>query len=45
MFPFSFAGIADYRDGTRGKEWQPHAALCAAAVMKAIISAMDPPTD
>lgn len=41
----SIRGISDYRDGTRGKEWQPHAALCAAAVMKAIISAMDPPTD
>ncbi|KAJ2952204.1 hypothetical protein O0L34_g4484 [Tuta absoluta] len=41
----SIRGISDYRDGTRGKEWQPHAALCAAAVMKAIIAAMDPPTD
>lgn len=38
-------GIADYRDGTRGKDWQPHAALAAAAVMKAIVSAMDPPSD
>ncbi|XP_053603563.1 uncharacterized protein LOC128671256 isoform X2 [Plodia interpunctella] len=41
----SIRGIADYRDGTRGKEWQPHAALVAAAVMKAIVAAMDPPTD
>ncbi|XP_050664375.1 uncharacterized protein LOC126965010 isoform X2 [Leptidea sinapis] len=41
----SIRGIADYRDGTRGKEWQPHAALSAAAVMKAIIAAMDPPSD
>ncbi|KAL0882384.1 hypothetical protein ABMA27_000874 [Loxostege sticticalis] len=41
----SIRGISDYRDGTRGKEWQPHAALAAAAVMKAIIAAMDPPTD
>ncbi|XP_045513472.1 uncharacterized protein LOC123720647 isoform X2 [Pieris brassicae] len=38
-------GISDYRDGTRGKEWQPHAALTAAAVMKTIIAAMEPPTD
>ncbi|XP_061711243.1 uncharacterized protein LOC133520667 isoform X2 [Cydia pomonella] len=41
----SIRGISDYRDGTRGKEWQPHAALAAAAVMKAIVAAMDPPTD
>ncbi|KAJ0178810.1 hypothetical protein K1T71_005585 [Dendrolimus kikuchii] len=41
----SIRGISDYRDGTRGKEWQPHAALAAAAVMKGIIAAMDPPTD
>ncbi|CAH2105714.1 unnamed protein product [Euphydryas editha] len=41
----SIRGISDYRDGTRGKEWQPHAALAAAAVMKAIIIAMAPPTD
>lgn len=39
----SLRGISDYRDGTRGKDWQPHAALCAAAVMKAIICAIDPP--
>ncbi|XP_052749276.1 uncharacterized protein LOC113515361 isoform X2 [Galleria mellonella] len=41
----SIRGISDYRDGTRGKDWQPHAALAAAAVMKGIIAAMDPPTD
>ncbi|XP_047022736.1 uncharacterized protein LOC124632114 isoform X1 [Helicoverpa zea] len=41
----SIRGISDYRDGTRGKEWQPHAALAAAAVMKAIVAAMPPPTD
>ncbi|XP_045535112.1 uncharacterized protein LOC106717692 isoform X1 [Papilio machaon] len=41
----SIRGISDYRDGTRGKEWQAHAALAAAAVMKAIIVAMDPPAD
>ncbi|XP_011159550.2 uncharacterized protein LOC105195713 isoform X2 [Solenopsis invicta] len=38
-------GIADYKDGTRIKEWQPYAALAAASVMKAIICAMDPPTN
>lgn len=44
--PFShYPGISDYRDGTRGKEWQPHAALAAAAVMKAIVAAMPPPAD
>ncbi|CAH2071347.1 unnamed protein product, partial [Iphiclides podalirius] len=41
----SVRGISDYRDGTRGKEWQAHAALAAAAFMKAIIVAMEPPTD
>ncbi|XP_041970449.1 uncharacterized protein LOC121726881 isoform X2 [Aricia agestis] len=41
----SIRGISDYRDGTRGKDWQPHAALAAAAVMKGIVTAMDPPTD
>ncbi|XP_029166241.1 uncharacterized protein LOC114937063 isoform X4 [Nylanderia fulva] len=38
-------GIADYKDGTRIKEWQPYASLTAASVMKAIICAMDPPTN
>lgn len=38
-------GIADYKDGTRRKDWQPHAALLAAAFAKAIIARMDPPTD
>lgn len=41
----SIRGISDYRDGTRGKDWQPHAALTAASVMKAIICFMPPPTD
>ncbi|KRX60742.1 hypothetical protein T09_9520 [Trichinella sp. T9] len=31
-------GIADDSDGTKGKDWQPHAALQAAALMKAIIT-------
>ncbi|CAG0914477.1 unnamed protein product [Notodromas monacha] len=34
-------GIADYRDGTRGKEWQPYAALAAAAFMKTLVCTMD----
>lgn len=38
-------GISDYKDGIRVKEWQPYAALTAASVMKAIICAMDPPTN
>ncbi|XP_043192523.1 uncharacterized protein LOC122365404 isoform X3 [Amphibalanus amphitrite] len=36
-------GIADYKDGTRGREWQPYASLAAASFMKAVICAMDPP--
>ncbi|XP_067013192.2 uncharacterized protein [Anabrus simplex] len=38
-------GVADYKDGTRRREWQPYAALAAASVMKAVICGMDPPTD
>nr|CAD7445440.1 unnamed protein product [Timema bartmani] len=38
-------GIADYKDGTRRKEWQPYASLVAASVMKAIICGMDAPAD
>ncbi|XP_063226485.1 uncharacterized protein LOC134533133 isoform X2 [Bacillus rossius redtenbacheri] len=38
-------GIADYKDGTRRKEWQPYASLVAASVMKTIICGMDPPSD
>lgn len=38
-------GIADYKDGSRRKEWQPYASLAAASVMKAIICGMDPPTN
>ncbi|XP_034942637.1 uncharacterized protein [Chelonus insularis] len=37
-------GISDYKDGSRGKEWQPYAALAAASVVKSIIYAMDPPS-
>ncbi|CAL4068913.1 unnamed protein product [Meganyctiphanes norvegica] len=37
-------GICDYKDGTRNKEWQPSAALAAAAFMKSVICAMDAPT-
>nr|CAH7752923.1 unnamed protein product [Callosobruchus chinensis] len=38
-------GIADYKDGTRRKEWQPYAALAAASVMKAVVCGMEPPTN
>ncbi|RZF48910.1 hypothetical protein LSTR_LSTR003290 [Laodelphax striatellus] len=38
-------GISDYKDGTRKSPWQPYASLAAAAVVKAIVCAMDPPTD
>ncbi|XP_044727298.1 uncharacterized protein LOC123290962 isoform X2 [Chrysoperla carnea] len=38
-------GIADYKDGSRRKEWQPYASLAAASVMKAIICGMDAPTN
>ncbi|XP_042206747.1 uncharacterized protein LOC121855722 isoform X2 [Homarus americanus] len=38
-------GICDYQDGTRNKDWQPYAALAAAAFMKAIICGMEPPLD
>ncbi|UYV69513.1 hypothetical protein LAZ67_6003863 [Cordylochernes scorpioides] len=38
-------GIADYKDGSKKKDWQPHAALCAAGVMKAIIMTLDPIDD
>lgn len=38
-------GISDYKDGTRKSPWQPFAALTAAAVVKAIVCAMDPPLD
>ncbi|XP_054161457.1 uncharacterized protein LOC128959513 isoform X4 [Oppia nitens] len=35
-------GIADYKDGTRRKEWQSYAALSAAAYMKAILFSLNP---
>jgi nucleoside phosphorylase len=38
-------GIADYKDGTRRRDWQPHAALVAAAFAKAVASRMEPPVD
>lgn len=38
-------GISDYKDGTRKKEWQPFAALAAAAFMKTIISVLPPADD
>ncbi|EFX64596.1 hypothetical protein DAPPUDRAFT_66107, partial [Daphnia pulex] len=33
-------GIADYKDGSRKKEWQPYASLAAAAFTKAVICSM-----
>ncbi len=33
-------GIADYQDGSKSKEWQPYAALVAAAYLKALVTAM-----
>lgn len=33
-------GISDYKDGCRKKEWQPYAALAAAAFMKSIITSL-----
>jgi nucleoside phosphorylase len=33
-------GISDYTDGQRGQEWQPHAALAAAAFMKTLVTAL-----
>lgn len=38
-------GISDYKDGTTTKKWQNYASLCAASVMKAIVCAMDAPTN
>ncbi|KAG0414041.1 hypothetical protein HPB47_008810 [Ixodes persulcatus] len=35
-------GIADYKDGSKGREWQPYAALAAAAFMKAVVCALAP---
>lgn len=37
-------GITDYVDGTQSKEWQPYAALSAAAFAKTIIAALPPAT-
>ena len=34
-------GIADYKDGTRRKEWQQYVALMAASVLKSVILRMD----
>ena len=33
-------GMADYKDGTRRKDWQQYAALMAAAVLKTIVELM-----
>lgn len=36
-------GISDYSDGSQKPEWQPHAALAAAAVMKSLIKSFSSP--
>lgn len=36
-------GVADYKDGSSKLEWQPYAALAAAAVMKSIIKSFKNP--
>ena len=36
--------IVDYFDGSTTKEWQPYAALCAAAFMKTLLCALPPAT-
>jgi len=33
-------GVSDYRDGSKGKEWEPYAALAAASVVKTIIKSL-----
>lgn len=38
-------GMADYKDGTRRKEWQQYAALMAAAVLKTVVEEMPPPPE
>ena len=37
-------GISDYLDGTKNLEWQPYAALAAAAFMKTVIENLPPPS-
>lgn len=37
-------GITDYLDGTKNVHWQPYSALTAAAVMRAIIEKLPPPS-
>ena len=35
-------GVADYLDGSKNVEWQPYAALVAAAFMKAVLEKLPP---
>lgn len=37
-------GISDYLDGTKNLDWQPHAALVAAAFMKTVIEKLPAPS-
>jgi hypothetical protein len=36
-------GMADYKDGTRRKDWQQYSALMAAAVLRTVVESMPPP--
>ncbi|XP_064472327.1 uncharacterized protein LOC135386377 isoform X2 [Ornithodoros turicata] len=38
-------GIADYKDGSKKKDWQPYSALAAAAFVKSVICALEPEDD
>lgn len=35
-------GVADYRDGTKRRDWQNYAALVAAAFMRAVVENLPP---
>ena len=37
-------GVADYVDGTKNAEWQPYAALAAAAFMKSVLETLKMPS-
>ena len=36
-------GMADYKDGTRRKDWQQYSALMAASVLRTVVECMPPP--
>ena len=37
-------GMTDYKDGGRDKEWQQYSSLMAAAVLRAVVEQMAPPS-